>query len=223
MQRIADMDNPTDTTEHRQVKSRERVRDHGEVFTAEREVKAMCDLVRDECEKIGARFLEPACGDGNFLAEILRRKLSAAKGSPRLATEAVSSLYGIEILPDNAAECRERLFGIWRDYIADGERDETAERAVRFILSLNIVCGNALSMRRMDSEGRETSEPIIFAEWTWTPGSDAVARRDFRFDSLLRNEAEPLFADVEPPPVKTWPPVDWRTLGLPETLEVEDG
>lgn len=101
-----------------QVKSRTRVANHGEVFTAEREVKAMCDLVQDECNRIESRFLEPACGDGNFLAEILGRKLRSVKRLYRKNLNdfeqysflAVSSIYGVELLADNAKECRERLF-----------------------------------------------------------------------------------------------------------------
>ena len=65
----------------KQVKSKQRVADHGEVFTAEREVNAMLDLVKQETERIDSRFLEPACGDGNFLSEILRRKLAVVKRS----------------------------------------------------------------------------------------------------------------------------------------------
>ena len=104
-----------------QTKSKKRVRDHGEVFTAEREVKAMCDLVKDETERIDSRFLEPACGNGNFLAEILTRKLATVKklyksnayDYERYAVLAATSIYGVEILADNAAECRERLFELW--------------------------------------------------------------------------------------------------------------
>lgn len=100
----------------KQVKSKQRVADHGEVFTAEREVKAMCDLVADECLRINSRFLEPACGDGNFLAEILTRKLSVVKSKykksahdyERNAILALASIYGVDILSDNAAACRER-------------------------------------------------------------------------------------------------------------------
>lgn len=104
-----------------QVKSKQRVADYGEVFTAEREVKAMCDLVKDETERIDSRFLEPACGEGAFLIEILRRKLAVVrKKYSRSITDyeknsllAVSSLYGVDILADNAKACRERLFEIW--------------------------------------------------------------------------------------------------------------
>src|SRR5665647_2399067 len=105
----------------KQVKSKQRVADHGEVFTDEREVKEMCDLVKQETERIDSRFLEPACGDGNFLSEILSRKLAIVKSkykkSPydyeRNSLLAVSSIYGVDILPDNAIACRERLFAIW--------------------------------------------------------------------------------------------------------------
>jgi len=66
-----------------QVKSRQRVQDHGEVFTNEREVNAMLDMVKQETERIESRFLEPACGDGNFLAEVLRRKLAVVNARYR--------------------------------------------------------------------------------------------------------------------------------------------
>ena len=107
----------------KQVKSKQRVADHGEVFTAEREVNAMLDLVKQETERIDSRFLEPACGDGNFLAEILRRKLAVVKVNYRrnpadyekYAVIAVTSIYGIDILQDNVEACRERLFGIWNE------------------------------------------------------------------------------------------------------------
>lgn len=106
---------------NKQVKSRQRVADHGEVFTAEREVKAMCDLVLPETQRIDSRFLEPACGDGNFLAEVLSRKLAVVRKKYRRSTIdyemnsllAVSSLYGVDILADNVAACRERLYKLW--------------------------------------------------------------------------------------------------------------
>ena len=110
-----------DPKEKSQTKSKKRVRDHGEVFTAEREVKAMCDLVKDETQRIDSRFLEPACGDGNFLAEILKRKLAVVRKKygkraadyEKNAVLAVSSVYGIDILADNVQACRARLDGIW--------------------------------------------------------------------------------------------------------------
>ena len=147
----------------KQVKSRQRVADHGEVFTADREVNAMLDLVKQETERVDSRFLEPACGDGNFVAEILRRKLEAAKKRaipPRKkkpmplefekqSVIAVASIYGVDLLIDNVVACRNRLYDIWNveyEAICKGEISEDCREAVRFILSRNIVCGNALSM-----------------------------------------------------------------------------
>src|SRR5574344_9435 len=107
-----------------QVKSKKRVAEHGEVFTSEREVNAMLDLVKDESERIDSRFLEPACGNGNFLAQILKRKLGIvaaryAKSQTeydRYAVLAVSSLYGIDILQDNVENCRIRLASVFNDF-----------------------------------------------------------------------------------------------------------
>ena len=140
----------------KQVKSRQRVADHGEVFTAEREVNAMLNMVKPETERVDSRFLEPACGDGNFLSEILRRKLEAAKKRaipPRrkkpLPLEfekqsviAVASIYGVDLLIDNVITCRNRLYEIWdKEYteICKKEVNEDCQEAVRFILSRNIV------------------------------------------------------------------------------------
>lgn len=171
-----------------QVKSRKRVQEHGEVFTNEREVNAMLDMVKQETERIESRFLEPACGNGNFLAEVLRRKLAVVaqqyKKSPddymRYAFVAVSSLYGVDILKDNAEECRERLYGIVE---AEAKRaikkpDAPFLEAVRYLLHKNILCGDALTLK--DSDG----EPITFAEWSLVTG-DKVKRRDFLLSELL--------------------------------------
>lgn len=183
-----------------QTKSKERVRDHGEVFTAEREVKAMCDLVKDETERIDSRFLEPACGDGNFLAEILTRKLAVVRkkyGKSHLDYEknavlAASSIYGVDILIDNVTACRERMFGIWnKEYTAVCKKDcsdETRE-AVRFILSRNIVCGNALTLMCVDENGNDTKEPIVFSEWSFITGSQ-IQRCDYTFAELLAQDDE---------------------------------
>ena len=179
----------------RQVKSRARVSDHGEVFTAQREVNAMLDMVKQETERIDSRFLEPACGDGNFLAEILRRKLAAVRAryrkSPadyeKYAVVAVTSIYGVDILQDNVEACRARLFDIWDEaYTAHcrGECREDCRDAARYILSRNILCGNALTMRRVDGEGRDTGEPIVFSEWNMVTGN-LIKRRDYRLDALM--------------------------------------
>ena len=134
----------------KQVKSKQRVADHGEVFTAEREVKAMCDLVKNETERIDSRFLEPACGDGNFLAEILSRKLSVVRSKYRRSAYdwernsllALGSLYGVDILSDNAEACRKRLFDLWnKEYkaVCKKECNDDTRNAALFILNRNIV------------------------------------------------------------------------------------
>lgn len=181
----------------RQIKSRRRVIEHGEVFTSEREVKAMCDLVEDETNRIDSRFLEPACGNGNFLAEILRRKLDVVRrkyGKNQseyvdYSLLALSSIYGVELLEDNVIECRERLYKIWnKRYTAKLKSDasDSDRSAARHILKKNILCGDALTMRQQDGE------PIIFAEWTMV-GGNKIKRRDYTLADLL--EAEKKFGD----------------------------
>jgi hypothetical protein len=180
-----------------QTKSKQRVADHGEVFTAEREVNAMLDLVKQETERIDSRFLEPACGDGNFLAEILRRKLAVVKSRygksaadyERYAVIAVTSIYGVDILQDNVDECRNRMFGIFdREYTAvcrKDANDETCE-AVRYILRHNILCGNALTLKTTDGE------PIVFSEWTMATGYK-IKRRDYSFEELVERDVDSIF------------------------------
>ncbi|MCD8372694.1 MAG: restriction endonuclease subunit M [Clostridia bacterium] len=185
--------------QEKQTKSKERVRDHGEVFTAEREVKAMCDLVKDETERIDSRFLEPACGNGNFLAEILTRKLAVCKRRykksaydyERNSLLALGSIYGVDILTDNAAECRARLYEIWnREYraVCKKECNDDTRASAKFILSRNIVCGNALTLNCVDENGNDTTTPIVFSEWTF-PRNDALLQRtDYTFTELLQED-----------------------------------
>ena len=193
--------------ENNQIKSKERVAERGEVFTAEREVKAMCDLVKEECERIDSRFLEPACGDGNFLAEILRRKLEVVKKKYKKSTYeyeqnsvlAVTSIYGVDIMMDNVIACRARMFDIWNaEYTANCKadaNDETRE-AVKHILSLNIVLGNALSMMCVNENQEDTDKPIIFPEWSFVLGAQ-LKRRDYRFDVLLKENANEDMYDMQ--------------------------
>ena len=190
----------------KQIRSKERVAERGEVFTAEREVRAMCDLVKDECSRIDSRFLEPACGDGNFLAEILSRKLETVKKkykkSPyeyeQNSVLAITGIYGIDIMMDNVLACRERMFGIWnKEYTSNCKNDANDEtrEAVKYILSKNIVLGNALSMMCVDESGEDTDEPIIFPEWAFVSGAN-LKRRDYRFDVLLKeNPDENMYFD----------------------------
>lgn len=167
----------------KQVKSKKRVADHGEVFTAEREVKAMCDLVNDSCLNLDTTFLEPACGDGNFLAEILRRKLtrvyelsSYGKGKKKTVEQtayeknsitAICSLYGVDILEDNVRQCIDRLYNIWHEEYKKrcGTCNPDIEKSVLFILNQNILCGNALSLKKVNDKAEDTDEDIVFSEW----------------------------------------------------------
>lgn len=191
-----------EATTKKQVKSRKRVVDRGEVFTNEREVKAMCDLVSHECDRVDSRFLEPACGDGNFLAEILSRKLAKVKKNykrssydyERYSLLAVSSIYGVDIMKDNVKECRDRLYKLWeKGYKAVCKKDtnEETKEAARYIFSQNILCGNALTLMCVDENGVDTQEPIIFPEWSIVMGAK-LKRRDFRLDVLLKANEKPI-------------------------------
>jgi hypothetical protein len=191
---------------HTQVVSKQRVADHGEVYTHPREVNAMLDLVKQETERIESRFLEPACGTGNFLVEILNRKLAVvasryAKSQfeyERYAVIAVSSIYGIDILADNVAACQGRLFGVFDTaYTAlfKNETNNACRASVRFILNRNILHGDALTLQTVSTEG---GEPITFSEWSAVNGS-MLKRRDFKFAHLIDradSAALPLFSDL---------------------------
>lgn len=212
----------------KQVKSKERVADHGEVFTNEREVNAMLDLVKQETERIESRFLEPACGEGAFLKEILRRKLQVVKSKykrnpfdyERYAILALTSIYGVDLLEDNIEICRNSLFDIWNtEYslcVKDGATD-ACRNIAKYILEKNILCGDALTMKQKD----ET--PITFSEWNLVTGN-AVKRRDYRLDELLDGHTQEttIFMneweyDEEikafiPKPVREFPPTDYMRL-----------
>lgn len=160
-----------------QIKSKQRVAEHGEVFTAEREVNAMLDLVKQETERIDSRFLEPACGNGNFLVEILRRKLLLVNSEQELV-QAVCSIYGIDIMQDNVTECRERLLGIIEKNYGKLEGDLLL--TIKFVLKRNILWGDALTL----CEPNHPDYPIIFSEWGFV--GQLVKRRDYTLDMLLR-------------------------------------
>jgi len=205
----------------KQVVSKKRVADHGEVFTSKREVDAMLDMVKQETERIESRFLEPACGKGNFLAEVLERKLRVVKsryGKSQLEYErygvlAVSSVYGIDILEDNVVECRQRLLNIFDQAYTQLFKDTVKTdclKAVKFILELNIVLGDALTLQTVGDK----PQSIVFAEWSPVNGS-LLKRRDFTFHGLLahaEHSALPLFSDLGedvflPTPVNEYPPI----------------
>ncbi len=122
----------------RLVKSKQRVADHGEVFTPAWLVDAMLDLVKDESERIDARVLEPACGSGNFLIAVLVRKLATVHlrygksdfERRHYALFGLMCTYGIELLADNAAECRENLAAIFNSFLNIGPDDELARDGI---------------------------------------------------------------------------------------------
>ena len=185
--------------EKQQVKSKKRVTDHGEVFTNQREVNAMCDLVIQETERIDSRFLEPACGDGNFLIEILKRKLNIVKKKykksiydyERFSLLAISSLYGVELLEDNVVECRKRLYDYWQSeykIVSKKEYDEKVSESAKYILEHNIVCGNALSLKCVDDKGNDIETPIIFSEWTFPFNDARMQRKDYTLDELVKRD-----------------------------------
>ncbi len=202
------------------VRSKQRVTDHGEVFTSAWMVEAMLDLVKDESERIDSRFLEPACGTGNFLVQVLRRKLAAVElkfgesdfEKHHFALLAVMCVYGIELLTDNLAECRENLLGVFAEYLDLGESDDLY-RAAAYVLSRNLVHGDALTMRT------DTGEPVLFAEWGYL-GKGKFQRRDFRFDTLTESaafsEEGTLFAELGKheifTPLKTYPSLTVKDL-----------
>lgn len=171
------------------IKSRKRVADHGEVFTPAWMVDAMLDLVKGETERIDSRFLEPACGSGNFLVRVLQRKLAAVElkygnsdfEKRHFALLAVMCSYGIELLPDNIAECRANMLEVLSDYL-DEEDSSDLCRAAFYVLSQNLVHGDALTMRTHDNKA------ITFAEWGYL-GKGKFQRRDFNLDVLTGSSA----------------------------------
>lgn len=202
------------------IKSKQRVADHGEVFTPMWLVEAMLDLVKDESERINSRFLEPACGSGNFLTHILKRKLAAVElkygksefDRNHYALLGLMCIYGIELLTDNIEECHANLLEIFAQYL-DIDEGNDLYRAASYVLTQNIVHGDALTMQATNKA------PITFAEWGYL-GKGKFQRRDFRFDALTGAAAfsaeGSLFADLGKHeiflPIKTYEPITVREL-----------
>jgi len=202
------------------IKSKKRVADHGEVFTPQWLVEAMLDMVKGETERIDSRFLEPACGSGNFLVPVLQRKLAAVEAKygksdferRHYALLGLMCIYGIELLVDNIAECRANLLDVFADYLDVDETDDLY-RAGFYVLSQNLVYGDALTMRRTDGA------PIRFAEWGYL-GRGKFQRRDFRLDVLTGSSAfsaeGSLFAHMGKhelfTPIRTYPTITVKEL-----------
>jgi len=197
------------------IKSKQRVVDHGEVFTPEWLVDAMLDLVKDESKRLDSRFLEPACGSGNFLMKILKRKLAAVElkfaksefDRQHYAILSLMCIYGIELLEDNIIECKSNLLEIFAEYLSLNKEDALFACG-DYVLTQNIVHGDALTMK--DTKGN----PIVFAEWGYL-GKGKFQRRDFRLDVLTGSSAfsaeGSLFADLGKheifQPIKSYEPM----------------
>lgn len=220
----------------RQIKSRERVAERGEVFTAEREVNAMLDLVKQETERIDSRFLEPACGTGNFLVEILRRKLEVVyRQYQRQVSQvqlqsviAVSNIYGIDIMMDNVVECRQRLLNIlceWYPQAMPGEEvPEELQKVWKYLLERNILWGDALTLCQPVSANatiieKRDAEPITFSEWSFI--SDMVMRKDYHLAALMQAQSQSvpdLFSDLgdeaylPPKPIREYKPIHYLKI-----------
>lgn len=211
-------------TKETQIKSSDRVRSHGEVLTARREVEAMLDLVKNESERIDSRFLEPACGDGNFLVAILERKLKTVVSRYKTKKSdfevqmlsALASIYGIDLLEDNVQSARKRMFEIACSCYKDSLKtkpDEQFQNILKFILSKNILQGDSLN----------GIDKIVFTQWTLV--GYQFKREEFSF-SQLNQQAEilntPLFASLTndkgedvfiPQPINEFPLTFYRNLG----------
>ncbi len=210
------------------VISRQRVADHGEVYTPVWMVEAMLDLVKGETERIDSRFLEPACGSGNFLVRILQRKLAAVERKfgqsdfekQQYSLLALMCIYGIELLPDNITVCRANLLDIFADYLKITASDDLYH-AASYVLSQNLVHGDALAMRT------QQDKPITFSEWGYL-GKGKFQRRDFRFDVLTGSSAfsaaDDLFSQLGKheifTPIKTYPPMTASDLAITDATKV---
>jgi hypothetical protein len=212
------------------IKSKQRVADHGEVYTNHREVSAMVDLVSHEANRIESKFLEPACGNGNFLIEVLKRKVGAIQrrySSSQIDFErylflASSSIYGIDIQKDNVNECRERL----TTFLSETYKNLFKKtynpqfiKSISFVLTRNILCGDATNLKSYEDD--LIGKPILFSDWSIISGS-LVKRKDFIFSDLVERSSHreiPLFSDLDdedeafiPEPVEEFSPVNIMRL-----------
>lgn len=217
------------------IKSKDRVRNYGEVYTQEREVNAMLDLVHDETERIESRFLEPACGTGNFLTPILERKLTLVKKKysrsqaefERMAILAVSSIYGVDLLSDNIEDCQNRLYDVFNELytiLYEEKCKEEMRSSIRYVFRRNILHGDALTLKYVNGNQKH----IIFSEWSLVRGG-MIKRRDFQFIDLAEFDPNKpsLFSIKEvsdigetvflPQPVKEFPLTHYLSLNHEET------
>ena len=213
------------------IRTKLRVKERGEVFTSDREVTAMLDLVKNETERIDSRFLEPACGNGNFLAPILERKLAVVQRRykqsqleyERNVLIAIGSIYGVDILKDNVSECRERLYRIfvdaYRGLYKKGARVNICLSA-KAIMKRNIIWGNALNLSTADPCN---PEPIVFSEWSRPFNDSRIKRHDFDFEEIVAKDEPSLFKEhklsdlgekvFKVHPIKSYPLIHMSKIG----------
>jgi hypothetical protein len=203
------------------IKNIDRVQKYGEVFTSQREVVNMLKLVNDECNRIESRFLEPACGSGNFLVEILKLKLvKVDKYFGRRQHEyeknailAISSIYGIDILEDNIEDCKENLFNIFRNtYIKKFKANfkQSCIDSALCIINRNIIWGDALTYKTCGP----SLEPIVFTEWSFINNS-MVQQNQYIFSDLLKEKNTQINANPE-----SLIPIPNKTFKLMHFLEI---
>ena len=200
-----------------QIKDKSRVSNFGEVLTSKREVLDMLNLVNTETSRLDSRFLEPACGDGNFLTEVLNFKLDILEKNysknqyefEKFSIQIFTSIYGIDILEDNIISARERLFNQFFDLYNKKFKSNINQKlldCIKYILKLNLVHADALSLKKVKND-----KFIIFSEWSLV--NDKIKRRDFEFKNLIDYapfEKGTLFSDlgdkvIIPSPIKEYP------------------
>lgn len=208
----------------KQIKSKNRVSNFGEVNTNQRDVNAMLDLVYDETQRIDSRFLEPACGDGNFLIEVIKRKIALINKNynknqvdyERYLLIATGSLYGLDILIDNIESCKLRLFNtIYENYKRFFPTSFKLDylKVLKFILNKNIINGDALTLLDL------YKKPIVFSQWSLV-STTKVKRTDYTLTMLLAYqpmEGYNLFSDLGekafiPKPIKNFPSQHYLNL-----------
>lgn len=172
----------------KQIKSKKRVNDYGEVFTADKEVNAMLDLVNDEIEKIDSTVLEPACGEGAFILKIFERKMNIVKQyswngwiKEFMILRAVSGIYGVDIQKDNVMICRKKLFIKAQSYITNPTNGFT--KMLHELIERNIICGNTISASTI------SNKPLIFNEWFFKTNGE-ILRKQVKYTDLLENDGE---------------------------------
>ena len=200
-----------------QIKDKSRVSNFGEVLTSKREVLDMLNLVNTETTRLDSRFLEPACGDGNFLTEVLNFKLNVLEKNysknqyefEKFSIQIFSSIYGIDILEDNIILARERLFNQYFDLYSKKFKSGINQKllnCIKYILELNLVHADALTLKTTKND-----KFIIFSEWSLV--NDKIKRRDFEYKNLIDYapfEKGTLFSDlgdevIIPTPIKEYP------------------